>query len=353
MKVLRNKLILRLIAAVLCVAAISVPAFAGDDDWCEYGDYGTPEVETATPAPTPAPTPEPTPTPTPVPTPAPTPVPAATQAPTSTPKVQTPAPAQTQKPVTNPAGGQPASGGDTAQTVKPTPTPAATTPAPTVGVVPGTPQTGPEPSPDVEAGAGGALTPAGNMDLVDDVVQTSGGDADEPEEKQFIIVQSKNGNYFYVIIDRSGDTENVHFLNQVDEADLMALIEDGTVEAEPLVCTCTDKCVVGSIDTTCPVCQVAMSECAGKVPEPEPTPDVGDAPAEPGQDESKSGFGGLVAVVLVVALAAGGAIYWIKFRKPKPDTKGPVDLDDYDFGEDNENDYFASALLIIKLRDVP
>ena len=44
-------------------------------------------------------------------------------------------------------------------------------------------------------------------------------------------------------------------------------IEDGVVDSEPLTCTCTDKCMVGAVNTACPVCQVAMSECAGKEPE--------------------------------------------------------------------------------------
>ena len=63
------------------------------------------------------------------------------------------------------------------------------------------------------------LTPEGNMNLVDDI----SGEASE--DKQFIVVQSKGGNYFYIIIDHAAEGENtVHFLNQVDEADLMAII---------------------------------------------------------------------------------------------------------------------------------
>lgn len=34
----------------------------------------------------------------------------------------------------------------------------------------------------------------------------------------------------------------------------------------------------------------------------------------------------------------GKPVYWFKFRKQKPDTKGPDDLDDYDFGDDDEDD---------------
>jgi hypothetical protein len=62
-----------------------------------------------------------------------------------------------------------------------------------------------------------ALTPKGNLTLVDDVNTT------DSSSKQFITLQSKNGNYFYLVIDRSGSKENVYFLNLVDESDL-----DGT-----------------------------------------------------------------------------------------------------------------------------
>lgn len=192
-----------------------------------------------------------------------------------------------------------------------------------------------------------ALTPDGNLSLIDDIQQVESYASDESElkDKQFITVQSKNGNYFYIVIDRSGDTENVYFLNLVDEADLMALMEDADGDSA-LVCSCSDKCVAGDVDTACPVCKSNMSECAGKeatatTPEPDSTtePDTDTA-----ADSKKSGNNsGLLLIVFVLALAGGGAVYWFKFRNKKPDTKGPADLDDYDYGEDDDEEYETEA----------
>ena len=68
------------------------------------------------------------------------------------------------------------------------------------------------------------LTPEGNMNLVDDIGPTTG------EGQQFITMTSKNGNYFYLIIDRDDKgNETVHLLNQVDERDLLDLMEDDEV----------------------------------------------------------------------------------------------------------------------------
>lgn len=180
-----------------------------------------------------------------------------------------------------------------------------------------------------------ALTPSGNLTLIDDILQSGAFVSDEThvEEKQFITVQSKNGNYFYLVIDRSGDTENVYFLNLVDEADLMALLETGEEPIVP-VCICNDKCAVGDINTTCEVCRTNISECVGEEKEPEPTPEP--APDTSASSENKQTNTGALLMVLLIAGGASGALYWFKFRNKSADSKGNTDLDDYDYGFDED-----------------
>ena len=175
-------------------------------------------------------------------------------------------------------------------------------------------------------GGSDALTPDGNLTLIDDIgTSTKAG-------KQFITLESKNGNVFYMIIDRDDEgEETVHFLNQVDEADLMALTGE---EETPSVCSCTTKCVAGTVNTSCPVCAVNMTECVGK----EAKPEVPTEPTEPAAEEpeKKSGVGGILVVLLIVALGGCAAFYIFKQKKAKPQTKGSADLDDYDYGEDED-----------------
>ena len=180
-----------------------------------------------------------------------------------------------------------------------------------------------------------AFTPDGNLTLIDDFLQIEvpGDEETEQVEKQFITVQSKNGNTFYIVIDRNGETENVYFLNLVDEADLMALMESEDGETAAPTCSCADKCVVGAINTNCEICRTNMSECTGKEPvvDPEPTEPV----EEPTEEPKSTNF---MPIIIVLILGAGGfAVYWFKFRKPKAKTSGSSDLDDYDFGEDDED----------------
>ena len=182
--------------------------------------------------------------------------------------------------------------------------PAETTPEPTE-----------EPATEGMEPEGQPLTPEGNATLVDDYY----GD------KQLITVTTKAGNYFYILIDRANEDKEtaVHFFFLVNEADLMALLEDGQTEETPAVCTCAEKCQAGAVNTACPVCAVNMSECAGKAPEVEP------------EQEKESGSSGVLVLILLLAALGGGAFAYIKFIKPKQGAKVSADPDDYEF-EDEE-----------------
>ena len=151
------------------------------------------------------------------------------------------------------------------------------------------------------------FTPPGNMTLVDDFYSVA-------TDKQFITVTTKNGNTFYIIIDRSGDKENVHFLNLVDEYDLLQIIQGEDVVPPPL---------------------------------PPDTPTKTEEPTESEGEPKPQGGGntGLMLGILVIAAIGGGAFYFFKIRKPKQGGAGKVavksELDEFDFDE-GEDDLFTN-----------
>ena len=185
----------------------------------------------------------------------------------------------------------------------------------------------PEPLPEIieeEPTTGGmepegvSITPKGNATLVDDFY----GD------KQLITVTTKAGNYFYILIDRANEDKetSVHFLNQVDDADLLALLDEEPQDTE--FCTCTVKCEAGNVNENCPLCEKSLRNCTA--------PEAVKTDTETPEEKPKSNMGSLM-ILLVLALAGGGAaLYYFKFRKPKADTTGHDDLDEYDFGEDED-----------------
>ena len=162
------------------------------------------------------------------------------------------------------------------------------------------------------------LTPKGNATLVDDY----GGN------KQLITVTTKSGNYFYI----AEGEQTVHFLNQVDEADLMALTENGEAAKKPEICNCTEKCEAGKVNTSCPVCATTLTGCTGKEPTPTPT-------EQPEESKEKGGNPGVVlALVLFALLGGGAAFYYFKFLKPKQNVKGDTDLEDFEFEDYDEDE---------------
>ena len=169
---------------------------------------------------------------------------------------------------------------------------------------------------------------------------------DKYSNKQFITIETRGGETFYLVIDydkpldEDGEQYETFFLNLVDEADLLALIDEEEPAEE--TCVCTVHCEVGAINTACPICKASMVDCMGKTPvaekEPEPAAPAETEPEpETTQEDTKKSSAPLLLILLVL-LGGGFAFYWFKFRKPKANTKGPVDLDDYDFGEENEEE---------------
>ena len=145
------------------------------------------------------------------------------------------------------------------------------------------------------------LTPEGNMTLVDDI------QGEAAKDKQFIVVQSRGGNYFYIVIDNAAEGENrVHFLNQVDEADLLSLIDEDLQSIQK--------------QQTPEVTPAPQIE-----PEPSPQPEQKKDDANP--------MGGLILFLILAVLGGGGAIFYLKVIKPKQNVKGGTDLDDFDLEE--------------------
>lgn len=187
------------------------------------------------------------------------------------------------------------------------------------------PETTPEPEPtQLEIVAGEGFTEDGNVATRDLLY-------DKATNKQFITIQSKNGNTFYIVIDydkcidEEEELYQTYFLNLVDERDLTDLMDENELAA--ISCNCTEKCEPGKINTSCPVCKTNMGECTGKVIEPEqPTEEP---PVEPEPEKSGANIGLMIAVFAIVG-AGGAAYYYFKFIKGKKQED-----DDLDFFDDD------------------
>ena len=160
-----------------------------------------------------------------------------------------------------------------------------------------------------------ALTPNGNMNLIDDYGSSTGAG------KQFITLTTKSGNYFYLIIDRDDNgAETVHFLNLVDEADLLSLMDEEQVAEY----TGEDK-------------EDAEPTIAPDETPAEPTEEPVEEPVEEPAKEKNSSMG-IMALILIAAIGGVGAYIFIKKGKNKENTPGPDP--DFDYNEDEE-DYLA------------
>ena len=196
--------------------------------------------------------------------------------------------------------------------------------------------TAPEPEPTIEPGEG--FSEEGNL-VTRDLLY------DEHTNKQFITVQTSGGTTFYIVIDydkpvdEEGEQYETYFFSVVDEADLLAAAEAAGVEQA--VCSCSEKCEAGAVNTDCAVCSVNMSKCVGVEPEPEPTETQEPAPEE--AEPETGGNMGMLLLVLAVAVIGGGAGWYFKIYRPKhekaaePEEDYGGELDGYD-GEEPYGD---------------
>ena len=163
---------------------------------------------------------------------------------------------------------------------------------------------------------------------------------DKATNKQFVTLETKDGTVFYLVIDYDSPVNEeeeqyqTYFLNLVDAADLVALVGEEEAEPEeqaPPLCSCRERCQVGKIDTTCPVCTADLTACLGEEPEPETPEELENPQPEPEVEEPEDGSSSAVAaVILLLVILAGGAVFVVKLlrRKDKAPSRPPEDGDE-------------------------
>ncbi|MCL2456913.1 MAG: DUF4366 domain-containing protein, partial [Defluviitaleaceae bacterium] len=146
------------------------------------------------------------------------------------------------------------------------------------------------------------FTPPGNMNLIDDFCDETA------DSKQFITVTTRNGHFFYIVIDRAAENNNVHFLNQVDEFDLLAILEDEAIQPK----------------IPAPIASVT-----------EETPEAETEPEKPAATKKPQGSAGnLILMLVIVGVIGGGAYYFFKARKQETSNAIVSSQNEFDFDDD-------------------
>jgi hypothetical protein len=175
-------------------------------------------------------------------------------------------------------------------------------------------QTGAQTAESAIPNEGGAITPDGAGTVLDHATDADG--------KEFYTIASASGAVYYLIIDRQRTDGGAYFLNAVTEADLLALAEDADA---------------GGAGTA--VQEEEPAPAPEETPDPEPVP----APAP----EKDSGMESGTAIFLVIAaIAAGGAAYYIKILRPKRRAEaepGDDELWDEDIADDGGDGYLPEG----------
>lgn len=173
------------------------------------------------------------------------------------------------------------------------------------------------------------FTPPGTGTVVDNATDGDG--------KEFFTIMTEDGNVFFLVIDRQRNADNVYLLNAVTEEDLLSLAQQGGRPGND---------DTGTINAIPPIEQ----------PKPE-IPDPPETPEEPEVEQTESGIGRFIPIIVVV-VGVGGAAYYFKIVKGKrndaddelyddeddtyEDEDDPMDVDiddeDYDYEPEDEDD---------------
>lgn len=153
--------------------------------------------------------------------------------------------------------------------------------------------------------------PEGNGALLEDV-------SDDVVDRQFLSIQSKNGNTFYIVIDKdSKGKQNVYFMNLVDEYDLMAFAEKFPEEVQS---------------------ELKNDEESSAETDKDGNSVKSDESQTDKDTKAKSSSGNPMLIVILVLAAGGGAFYYFKVLNPKKNAKAPKQADYGDEDEDYEED---------------
>ena len=152
-----------------------------------------------------------------------------------------------------------------------------------------------------------AFSTPGNAQLVDD--------KENDDTKQFLTIQTQKGNTFYMVIDRSSNTENVYMMSLVDENDLAEFLDETEKDKE------TEESTVVIPETT-----------------PETTPAAEEETEVKKEEKSGMNVKGLAAIVVAAILGFAGIAVYKKHGRSKDEDYVSEQLEFSDGPYVNEED---------------